>query len=418
MGNPLVDIRSRLVNHGDFELFRMNSDTERYWRLTTLPEFDGARSGCRAAASTASTTRATDVRRAATIRQQIQILALTGKLRARRGRCDPGRAERPRCGVNHDTGTLLKLARSRSRASSSRSCRVAPDLTPDELRGGDNRQPARRHLPRPARRRTRRTCTTPPPRSPPPRPPTTTDWSPLQNWFRDNFEYSPRCNPATATNAIENFLQIRKGYCEQFAGHVRGDGPHARHPGSRVAVGFTPGDGSAPTAGTACSGRNSHAWPEIWFDGIGWVPFEPTPRRGIPGAEDYTGVAAAQDELDSRPRYARTRCGHIAADADDGVLAADDDPAADRHTRRPGCPHARAAVGHGDADHTQDNGPSLWLLLAVPIIVLLVLVFPAVARRWNSARCPPAGHAAACQLGLAARMPGRRRGQVSTAHRR
>ena len=41
VGNPLVDIRSRLVNHGDFELFRMNSDTERYWRLTTLPEFDG-----------------------------------------------------------------------------------------------------------------------------------------------------------------------------------------------------------------------------------------------------------------------------------------------------------------------------------------------------------------------------------------
>src|SRR5687767_8363180 len=39
VGNPLVTIRSRLVNHGDFELFRMNSDTERYWRLTTLPEF-------------------------------------------------------------------------------------------------------------------------------------------------------------------------------------------------------------------------------------------------------------------------------------------------------------------------------------------------------------------------------------------
>ena len=41
IGDPLVDIRSRLVNHGDFELFRMNSDTESYWRLTTLPEFDG-----------------------------------------------------------------------------------------------------------------------------------------------------------------------------------------------------------------------------------------------------------------------------------------------------------------------------------------------------------------------------------------
>jgi transglutaminase-like putative cysteine protease len=38
------------------------------------------------------------------------------------------------------------------------------------------------------------------------------------------------------------------------------------------------------------------AWPEIWFDGIGSVGFEPTPQRGIPGAEDDTGVQAGQDE--------------------------------------------------------------------------------------------------------------------------
>jgi hypothetical protein len=33
----------------------------------------------------------------------------------------------------------------------------------------------------------------------------------------------------------------------------------------------------------------------VWFDGLGWVPFEPTPSRGIPGAEQYTGLPAAQD---------------------------------------------------------------------------------------------------------------------------
>ena len=43
-------------------------------------------------------------------------------------------------------------------------------------------------------------------------------------------------------------------------------------------------------------GKNAHAWPELWFDDIGWVAFEPTPGRGAPGAEVYTGVPAEQDE--------------------------------------------------------------------------------------------------------------------------
>jgi hypothetical protein len=27
--------------------------------------------------------------------------------------------------------------------------------------------------------------------------------------------------------------------------------------------------------------RDAHAWPELYFQGIGWVPFEPTPSRGV-----------------------------------------------------------------------------------------------------------------------------------------
>ena len=41
-------------------------------------------------------------------------------------------------------------------------------------------------------------------------------------------------------------------------------------------------------------GEFAHAWPEVWFEGVGWVPFEPTPGRGAPGAETYTHVAAQQ----------------------------------------------------------------------------------------------------------------------------
>ena len=39
--NPLTTIRSQLTNNSDVEVFRVISDTESYWRLTVLPEFDG-----------------------------------------------------------------------------------------------------------------------------------------------------------------------------------------------------------------------------------------------------------------------------------------------------------------------------------------------------------------------------------------
>src|SRR3712207_1489013 len=36
--------------------------------------------------------------------------------------------------------------------------------------------------------------------------------------------------------------------------------------------------------------REAHAWPEVFLADFGWVAFEPTPGRAVPGGEDYTGV--------------------------------------------------------------------------------------------------------------------------------
>jgi len=60
-----------------------------------------------------------------------------------------------------------------------------------------------------------------------------------------------------------------------------------------MAVGFTPGELRADGL-FHVYGRHAHAWPEVWFDGIGWVPFEPTPGRGSPDATEYTNVLPAQ----------------------------------------------------------------------------------------------------------------------------
>lgn len=65
---------------------------------------------------------------------------------------------------------------------------------------------------------------------------------------------------------------------------------------SRVAIGFTPGE-LADDGLFHVTGRQAHAWPEVFLAGAGWVSFEPTPGRGAPGAEGYIrrghGIAMA-----------------------------------------------------------------------------------------------------------------------------
>jgi len=120
----------------------------------------------------------------------------------------------------------------------------------------------------------------------------------LQNHFRA-FDYSVDLNPRTG-DPIEQFLQEEVGFCQQFAGTFA---IMARKLGipARVAIGFTWGD-PFDTAEDGrkiyrVTGRQTHAWPEVWFEGLGWVAFEPTPGRGAPSAVEYTQVPASQDSL-------------------------------------------------------------------------------------------------------------------------
>jgi hypothetical protein len=52
---------------------------------------------------------------------------------------------------------------------------------------------------------------------------------------------------------------------------------------ARVAVGFTSGTRDDGT--WVVTDHDAHAWVEVWFAGIGWVPFDPTPGRGTLGGE-------------------------------------------------------------------------------------------------------------------------------------
>ncbi|MBI1351889.1 MAG: hypothetical protein GC156_12305 [Actinomycetales bacterium] len=114
----------------------------------------------------------------------------------------------------------------------------------------------------------------------------------LQRWFTHDggFTYSTGVRSGADSDYLAEFLRDKVGYCEQFAGAMA---VMARSLGipSRVVVGFTQGSlvGDGEWRVTV---RDAHAWPELWFDGIGWVRFEPTPRsQGTLQTPDYAPTA-------------------------------------------------------------------------------------------------------------------------------
>jgi transglutaminase-like putative cysteine protease len=114
----------------------------------------------------------------------------------------------------------------------------------------------------------------------------------LQDFFhRPPFIYTLSPPSGAGPNALANFLFVtHAGYCQQYAGAFAVLARLAGLP-ARVAVGFATGTRIAPGAWQV-SGADAHAWPEVWFPRLGWVPFEPTPAFGIPHATQYTGATA------------------------------------------------------------------------------------------------------------------------------
>lgn len=130
----------------------------------------------------------------------------------------------------------------------------------------------------------------------------------LQRWLRDptRFTYSTTIPRGGTGDPVWDFLQHRTGYCIQFATTMV---VMARSLGipARLAVGYLPGDRTGDTT-WRITGQDSHAWPEIYFPGTGWVRFEPTPAQQTGSPPAYTlpstqgGATAAPTANDLRDR--------------------------------------------------------------------------------------------------------------------
>ena len=85
--------------------------------------------------------------------------------------------------------------------------------------------------------------------------------------------------PPQDQDAVDWFLfDLRQGYCDYYASAMV---IMARSVGipARLASGYARGEYNRETGTWLVRESDAHSWPELYFPGYGWVPFEPTPSE-------------------------------------------------------------------------------------------------------------------------------------------
>ena len=115
----------------------------------------------------------------------------------------------------------------------------------------------------------------------------------LEDHFRrGSYRYEEKPDQSSdGVPPIVHFLtRTRAGHCQYFASTMALMLRYLGIP-SRVAAGFTSGRYDQETREWVVVDHDAHTWVEVWFRGIGWLPFDPTPGRGtLDGG--YTSASA------------------------------------------------------------------------------------------------------------------------------
>ncbi len=297
--SPLVDIQARLVNQSDIELFRVTTDTPSYWRLMALDLFENDRwrleRGFDEVTGELPASDDSVVAASSLTAQTFDITALADDWVP--AAFDPVAADSDLDLLFDPVSSTLLLADEQDelaghsysirsqipRADSATAVAAADRAIPDEVLDRFTQLPS--------------------------------DFSPavadaardvaagaaspyeqaiaLQSYLRA-FTYDITVSSGHSFNRIEDFLEVRRGYCEQFATTFAAMARSLGLP-SRVAVGFTTGDPTDVPGEYIVRGRHAHAWPEVYLAGVGWSHFEPTPGRGNPASTAINSIDAAQD---------------------------------------------------------------------------------------------------------------------------
>jgi len=327
--SPLVQLQTKILDQPDVELFSVESEQPSYWRLTSLDQFDGQiwRQSYSTSDAEGKLPQAIDsAARTDTVEQTFQILRLASVWLP--AAYEPVAVDTGADPADYDEqSSTLMVDRdvSDSDGYSYKVTSALPLWSAAELRAASTDVPkpiedVYTDLPGDFPDRVTQLAND-----------VTADAATpydkavaLQDYLRGpDFTYNINVGPGHSEDALQHFLfESREGYCEQFAGSYA---VMARAIGlpARVAVGFTWGvrDRFEPDL-YRVRGNHAHAWPEVYIGEYGWVPMEPTPGRGLPGGEAWTGFPGVQDDTGGaaatldRPETAANGPGGNAGSAD------------------------------------------------------------------------------------------------------
>ncbi|WP_123955482.1 transglutaminase family protein [Frondihabitans sp. 762G35] len=190
----------------------------------------------------------------------------------------------------------------------------------------------------------------------------------LQTYFRNgDFTYSEDTPvrggyDGSGLDMVETFLQRKSGYCVHFASAMA---VMARTLGipSRIAVGFLPGDQVSPGSSSAwtVTSDDLHTWPELYFQGLGWIPFEPTVSLGT--------TSSYLQQTGTEPTAAPSTSAQPTAEPTTPASA----PASSAATATP-TTDASGSSSAQSPTSTALDGAQLGLPLGIAVLVLLALV--------------------------------------------
>ena len=376
--NPIVDLRSRLENSPNLQVFTVRSSNgPHYWRMVGLPEFDGNAWNTPQSDVVALGDRSGDLPPYSVVsNQRVIIDALRDHWVP--AAATPVRVSPASVQFDESSQSLVLVGQALQKGDTIDVVSAVQQPDAATLRGATTSSPPSNiylqlpdGLPSTARDAALRVTAG-----------ATTDFDrllALQTWFR-TFTYDPNFQLGNSNDAIAEFLRERRGFCQQFAGTFAVMA-RSLHIPARVAVGYTPGDLGADGL-YHVYGRHAHAWPEVWFDGIGWVAFEPTPGRGSPDGTGYTNLQPQQDNtrgVGSKPgTVPTTAVGQRPAPT---TTVASERPGKGNGGNGGGTTTTSVVAAIGGAD-SGSSSPALVIIGVLLLLVLYVLLAPRVVIAW------------------------------------
>jgi transglutaminase-like putative cysteine protease len=209
----------------------------------------------------------------------------------------------------------------------------------------------------------------------------------MQNWFRSEFSYSLDAPvegdfDGTGADAVAEFLRERSGYCIHFSGAFALMA-QSLDLQVRIVVGYLPGTLTDEKRGDesiyTVDSDQLHAWPEVHFEGIGWVPFEPTASLGTPTNFQSAETTGGSSSGETAPG--------------ESTAPSDAPTAAPEREDEQGAPTSDGAAPLQRLDPT----PVLLVTAGVLVLLMIPALTRAGVRTWRRAQARRGGAVAAWQ---------------------